>query len=180
VSGREPVGAERVRAFLVALGREFRHPARLYLSGGEGLVLRGLRTSTLDIDVTFEVDPRFHGEWLRLLRDLIVRTATSVEEASPADFIPLPPGAAERAQFVERFGNVDVYLYDPYSVALSKLSRAHAKDLDDVRKLVEAGVVAPAELRRLFEVILPAYELRGVRADPVRFRAALDRVAPPP
>jgi hypothetical protein len=178
VSEREDVGVERLRAFLQALGRDFRHPARLYLSGGEGLVWRGLRGTTRDVDVVFEVDARFHAEWLHVLRDLIVRTNTSVEEASPADFIPLPPGAAERAQHVGRFGQVDVFLYDPYSVALSKLSRGLAQDLDDVRRLLESGVLDAAELRRLFEAIRPAYALRGVRADPVRFRANLDRVAP--
>ncbi len=180
MTGREPLTPERIRAFLEALGREFRHPARLFLSGGEGLVWRGLRGSTRDLDVTYEVDPQWHGAWISALRELILRTSTSVEEAGPADFIPLPPGAAGRAEFVGRFGTVDVFLFDPYSVALSKLERGHAQDLDDVRALLAKGVLDPAELRRLFEAIVPAYEKAGLRSDPARYRAALDRVLAPP
>jgi len=70
LSQREPVTRERLRAFLAALGHTFHHPARLYLSGGEGLVWRGLREVTRDVDVAFEVDPKFHGEWIRVLQDV--------------------------------------------------------------------------------------------------------------
>jgi hypothetical protein len=104
----------------------------------------------------------------------------AVEEASPADVVPLPPGAAERARHVGRFGSVDAFLYDPCSVALSKLSRAREQDLEDVRALLRAGVIEGPELRRHFETIPPDYERRAVHADPERFRAALDRVAPLP
>lgn len=178
MTGREPVTSARLRAFLERLGKEFRHPARLFLSGGEGLVWRGLRAATRDVDVAYEVDPKWHGEWMRVVSDLIVATNTSVEEASPADFIPLPPGAESRARHVGRFGSVDVFLFDPYSVALSKLSRGHEQDLDDVRALLRAGEIDAATLRGHFEAILPAYRLRGFRADPARFRALLDSVAP--
>lgn len=176
---RDPVDRTRVVAFLEALGRSFHHPARIFLSGGEGLVWRGLRGITRDLDVAFEVDARWHGEWIRALRELIERTHTSVEEASPADFIPLPPGAAERAEFIGRFGSVDAFLFDPYSVALSKLSRGQTQDLEDVRSLLEGGVLGRDELRRHFEAILPAYAERAVRADPRRFRRSLDAVLPP-
>ncbi len=180
MGGREPVTAARLKAFLEALGRAFRHPARITLSGGEALVWRGLRDSTRDVDVALDVDPRWHGELIRTLRDLIVETSTSVEEASPADFIPLPEGAELRTSHVGRFGSIDVFLGDPYSQALSKLTRAHQRDRDDVRALIAAGVVDPRELRRLFEAILPECERRGLRIDLDRFRAALDSVAPPP
>jgi hypothetical protein len=174
VTGREPVPAPRLRAFLEALGGEFRHPARLYLSGGESLVWRGVRQATRDVAVSFEVDPRWHGEWIRTIQTLVERLSTSVEEASPADFIPLPPGAKDRALFVARFGSVDVFLLDPYSIALSKLERGHAQDLEDVRALVSAGVLDPAELRRLLDAILPEYERTTIRADVPRFRRMLE------
>jgi hypothetical protein len=178
--GREPVTAPRLRAFLEALGREFRHPARLYLSGGESLVWRGLRQVTRDVDVSYDVDPRWHGEWVRTIRALVERLSTSVEEAGPADFIPLPPGAGDRAVFVGRYGSVDVFLLDPYSIALSKLERGHAQDLEDVRALLRSGVLDAAELRRLFEAILPEYGRRSIRADGPRFRGMLETVLASP
>jgi hypothetical protein len=67
-----------------------------------------------------------------------------------------------------------VFLLDPYSIALSKLERGHAQDLEDVRALVSAGVLDPAELRRLLEAILPEYERTTIRADVPRFRRMLE------
>ena len=131
-----PVTAERLRTFLEALGREFRKPARLYLSGGEGLVWRGLRGSTQDVDVTYAVDDRWHGAWIEALRALMLRLGTTVEEAGPGDFIPLPPGAADRAEFIGRFGSVDVFLFDPYSVALSKMELGHQDGHDAALRAV--------------------------------------------
>ena len=179
MSPREEVTTDRLRSLLEALGREFRHPARLYLTGGEGLVWRGLRGSTMDVDIAYEVDPRHHDEWYRCLRALKESARVSIEEAGPADFIPLPPGHESRASHIGRFGAVDVYLFDPYAVALAKAERGHARDDLAVRAMLDAGLVTAGELRRLLEVILPAYERGSLRADPARFRANLERILLP-
>jgi hypothetical protein len=174
VSPRSDVTRGRIEELLRAIGVAFRHPCKLYLSGGEGLVWRGLRGFTLDVDVVYEVDPAHHDAWIRTIRELKERLDVNIEEASPADFIPLPPGSADRAESVGRFGQVEVFLLDPYAVALSKLARGHEQDVADVRAMTAAGVVDAAALRRHFEAILPEYERRGVKADPARFRAMLE------
>ena len=174
MSPRSEVTRERIQALLEELGRKFRHPARLFLSGGEGLVWRGLRNATKDLDVHYEVDPNHHGELVDVLRRLKEKRKLSIEEAYPGDFIPLPDGAERRAAFVGRYGQVDVFLFDAYSVALSKLARGHARDLEDVKGLLAEGVIEEDELRRLFEAILPRYEAQGVKADPARFRRMLE------
>ncbi len=174
MSPREDVTRERILRLLEAIGREFRHPARLYLSGGEGLVWRGLRASTKDVDISFEIDSAHHDAWYRCLRGLKESLRTSIEEASPADIIPLPPGHEARASHIGRFGSVDVYLLDPYSVALSKVERGFDGDLEDVRALLAAGVLDPGELRRLFEALQPEYGRRSLKADPARFRRMLE------
>jgi hypothetical protein len=174
VTGRDPVDSQRLRAFLDALGRRFPHPARLFLAGGESLVWRGLRGTTRDVDIAYEVDVRWQGEWMGAIRALILEHRTSVEEASPRDFIPLPPGADGRAEFIGRFGQIDVFLFDPYSVALSKLERGHAQDLADVRAMLSKGVLDAKRLHEAFEAILSEYARRRVQADPVRFRARVE------
>jgi hypothetical protein len=179
VSPRDDADATRVRRFLEALGREFRWPARLYLSGGEGMVLRGLREVTEDLDITYEVDPAVHAEWHVAIRSLKERLNINVEEAGPGDFIPLPPGHESRAEFVGRFGRIDAFLLDPYSVALAKIDRGHQRDLDDIRALLAAGVIRPDELRRLAEAILPEYPKKSLKADPARFRRHLERALAP-
>jgi hypothetical protein len=179
MSPREEVTRERLRKLLEELGRRFRHPARLYLSGGEGLVWRGLRGTTRDVDVHYEVSPDHHGAFVTALRELKEKLSISIEEAYPGDFVPLPPGSEGRCTFVERFGQVDVFLFDPYAVALSKLSRGHDPDVQDVRALVASKVVDGEKLKRLFEAILPAYEAQGVKSDPVRFRRMLELALAP-
>ncbi len=179
MSPREIVTADRLRVLLETLGREFRHPARLYLSGGAGLVWRGLRSSTKDVDVCYEVDPAHHDSWIRCLMGLKDSLRISIEEAGPGDFIPLPPGHESRAFHVGRFGSVEAYLFDPYAIALSKLDRGHAQDLADVRELLGHGIIKAHELRRLFEAILPAYGTRSLKADPKRLRENLDRALGP-
>jgi len=174
VSPREAVDRPRLEALLRALGESFRFPARLYLSGGEGMIWRGLRAATQDVDIAYDVADAHHDAWIRSLRELKERLSINIEEAQPADFIPVPPGAESRAEFIGRHGSVDVFLIDPYSVALAKAERGLGRDIADIRALVAADVIAPDKLRELLEAILPEYERTSVRADPVRFRAMLE------
>lgn len=176
---REDVDRQRLHRFLEALGREFPSPARLVLCGGESLVLRGLRGTTRDVDIAYDVAPADHGRFVAVLRELKDRLSVNVEEAQPADFIPLPPGSRDRDEFIARHGSVDVYLADPYAIALSKISRGHARDLEDVRAMLGAQLIEPSRLRSHAEAILPAYAAMRVRNDPARFRRMLDEVVPP-
>ena len=90
MSLRPSVDRRRIERFLRELGRAFRYPARIYLVGGTTLVFEGLRGATLDVDFAVEVDPAHHTEFMRQVARLKTRLAINVEEASPADFIPLP------------------------------------------------------------------------------------------
>jgi hypothetical protein len=40
-----------------------------------------------------------------------------IERASPDQFIPLPAGYKDRKRFIERYGSLDVFHFDFYSVA---------------------------------------------------------------
>lgn len=180
MSPRRDVDRPRLVALLRALGDSFHHPARLYLSGGEGMIWRGLRGTTQDVDIAYQVADAHRDAWIRSLRELKERLSINIEEAQPADIIPIPPGAESRAEFIGRYGSVDVFLIDPYSVALSKLERGLGRDLDDVRALIAGNVIVPTKLRELFEIILPQYERASVRADPEKFRKMLDEVLGPP
>ena len=175
-----PVTAGQLRAFLEELGRRFPHPARLHLTGGEGLVWKGLRGTTRDVDIAYDVASQWRGAWLVALRGLSIEQRTSVEEASPRDFIPLPPGWEQRAELIGRFGRIDVFLFDPYSVALGKLERGHAQDLADVRAMLGKRILDGLRLRAAFEAILPEYTQRSVNADPARLRAHVDAALGPP
>jgi hypothetical protein len=123
---------------LRALSERFRHPCRLYLVGGTTMVFEGLRDQSIDIDIAFEVDSSYHGEFVQAIRKLKDELYVNVEESSPSDFIPLPRGANERAIFVGRFGQLDVFHFDYYSIALSKIARGTQEDFSDVLSLLQS------------------------------------------
>ncbi len=167
---RPPVGAREIREFLEALGREFHGRAQVYLVGGAALVFEGLRPSTLDIDVKLEVDPSLRGRLIDAVRSLKDRLQLNVEEASPADFIPLPAGADDRRIWVGKFGDIDAFHFDLYSVALGKIDRGQEKDFEDVEALLDAGKIELDRLRRYFDEVLPRFGKESLRQDPERFR----------
>ena len=167
---RRPVDAARIREFLRALGAEAREETHLYLTGGTTAVLLGWRASTVDLDIKMapESDSLFRAI-ARLKDDLEV----NVELASPSDFIPELPGWQERSRFIAREGKVDFFHYDFYSQALSKLQRGHAKDLVDVREMIERKLVEPAKAMELFEAIEDRL-YRFPSIDPPSFRRRVE------
>ncbi len=166
---RQSVDRERIRAFFKKLGERFHRPARLYMVRGTTLVFERLRQQTLDLDLAIEVSPGDHGELIGAIRDLKNSLSTNVEEASPGDFIPLPAGYQNRHQFVERFENIDVFHFDLYSTALSKIERGQTQDYDDVLALLQAGKIDWTQLEEFFKEILPKMGQHSLKQDPVEF-----------
>lgn len=169
MSLRSPVDQAAIRSFLRQLGERYRWPGRLYLVGGTSLVYEGYRAKTLDIDVAIEVQPEDHGQFVGALRDLKDRLSVNVEEASPGDFIPLPPGYADRHEFIGRFGQLDVFHFDFYSVALSKVERGQRQDMADVVSLLQNGRIEWLALNTYFDAVLPQMGLHSIRQDPQEF-----------
>ena len=95
----------------------------------------------------------------------------NVEEASPGDFIPLPAGSEGRHEFIERFRKLDVFHFDLYSVALSKIERGRTQDLEDVLKLLQVGKIDWNRLKGYFEEILPQMGQHSLRQDAREFEA---------
>jgi hypothetical protein len=162
--------AERLRRFLRELAREADADAAVYLTGGATAVLLGWRDSTIDADILIvpELDSLY-----RALPRLKEELQINVEIASPAHFIPELPEWRARSLFIEQAGRVSYYHYDPYSQALAKIERGHAKDLGDVAQLLARGLVDPEQLRTLFGAIEPRL-YRFPAVDPVSFRRRLD------
>jgi len=160
---REPADAERVRRLAGELGRVVSPGTRMYLTGGATAVLEGWRASTVDIDVRFEPDS---DEPLRRISELKEELAVNVELASPLDFLPELPGWRERSRFRFREGNLEVFDFDLYSQALSKLERRFPLDLEDVASMIESGELEPKKLLELFE---------GIEKDLFRFPAVSPR-----
>jgi hypothetical protein len=168
---RQLADEARILAFVKALGRAAREPGRLYLTGGATAVLEGWRGSTIDVDIRLEPDS---DALLRDIPALKEQLSINVELASPADFIPELPGWRDRSPFIRREGRLDVHHFDPYSQALSKLERAFDQDLEDVRAMLDRGLIEAATALELFARIEPEL-YRYPAIDPRSFRERVER-----
>jgi len=170
---REALSRARLQEFLKELSHSASQPVRLYLTGGASQLLRGLRESTVDVDLTLEPEA---AEVLRSMVMLKERLNLNVEIVSPAHFVPALPGWRERCEFVEEIGRLSVYHFDAYTQVLSKLERGHDRDRSDVADLVGAGLVDPERLRELFARI-EGDLFRYPAIDPKSLRRAVEGLA---
>ncbi len=169
MSLRAKVDRARIELFLTRLGERFHRPGRVYLVGGTTLVFEALRQQTLDIDLVMEVDLKYHGELIQVVRKLKDELSINVEEASPADFIPLPSGFENRHEFIKRYGKIEALHFDLYSTALSKIERGREQDFEDVLALLQAGRLEWDKLAGYFAEILPRVGTQSLKQDPVEF-----------
>jgi hypothetical protein len=169
---RRPVDADRIRAFMAALGRAVPSEHTVYLVGGATAVLEGWRDSTIDIDIALagaaEAD-----DVLRALPEIKNALELNVELASPADFVPVPAGWKDRARSIARVGGVTFLHYDLYGQALAKLERGHDRDLEDVGEMLARGLVEADRLRAFFSEIEPdLYRFPAI--DPPSFKRRVE------
>jgi hypothetical protein len=169
MSSRPPANRPRIELFLRRLGERFRQPGRVYLVGGTTMVFEGFRAQSLDIDLTFDVAPADHTRMVQTIRELKEELALNVEQVSPGDFIPLPNGYRERAVFIARFGQLDVFHFDLYSTALSKIARGTEEDLSDVLALLRAGHIEMERLEKFWNEIRPRVTTESLKQDVAEF-----------
>ena len=166
---RQLTDSARLREFMRLLGRRTRAAGRVYLVGGACAVLHDWRSSTIDIDI--DLDPGLDA-LLREIPAIKEELQVNVELASPAHFIPELPGWRDRSPFVIREGTIDFHHYDFYAQALSKIERAHDRDVDDVREMAARGLIEPAGLTGFFDLIEPQL-YRYPAIDAASFRRAV-------
>ena len=169
MSLRQPVSRVEIEDFLRRLGADFKGSGRVYLVGGASIVFEKLRQQTLDIDVVYEIAPQLLTAFISSVRDLMLELDVNVEEASPGDFIPLPAGYADRHEYIGHFGQLDIFHFDLYSVALSKTSRGREQDYQDVLALLRRQRVEWQKLKVYFQEILPQIGSKSLKQDPFQF-----------
>ena len=172
---RELADAERIRAFMRALGQEADEDCRIYFTGGASAVIEGWRRTTIDADILVIPDS---DRLLQAIPALKERLRLNVELAAPPDFIPELPGWEARSRFIDRQGKVSYYHYDFYAQALAKIERGESKDLSDVEEMMRRGLVDPAKAWELFARI-EALLYRYPDISPEEFRkAVVDALGP--
>jgi hypothetical protein len=102
-------------------------------------------------------------------------------EAVPIDrFIPIPHNENKRNLYIGRFGKIDVYIFDPYAIALSKIDRGFDTDLDDVVFLIKHKYVDIEELEQVINDALPHAHKFDMNPNEVlaHFQVLKDRLSP--
>ena len=141
---------------LLALFREvsnrYCEPAQVYVLGGGALLLLGSTRPTVDIDFFGnDVDKTD----IQLTIDDVAKEMSIDVDAVPLDeFIPLDYDSTSRHRFITKYGNLDVFVFDPYSICISKLDRGFDYDIDDIVYLVRNGFVVLENLAHLLEEAL--------------------------
>ncbi len=168
MSMRQNVTRVDIEKFLTALGKTYRKPGRIYLAGGAALVHMGLRSgSTLD-DMVIEAAKE--DEMVMAIRRLVDQMQINIEFSSPADFIPIPAQWMVHAKYIGRYGKIDAFYFDFYSLALSKISRGSDRDLIDVKLLVQQKVIMLDGLDAAYNEVLPRIGKRPyINLDPQKF-----------
>lgn len=145
---RRRVTKEALDGFMDEIGRIARRPVSLYLTGGASALLLGFRDSTIDIDLSGELESIF-AEIPRIKERLQV----NVETVKPTDFVPSLEGEASRHRFIRAAGKATFLHFDPYAQAFSKIVRGHVTDLADARALMAAGLVDRHRLLQLVKKV---------------------------
>ena len=135
---------------LTAIGERVPPGSRLTLLGGSALLLLGNSRPTIDIDfIGNDVQPNeLHSQIMKIAKNLKIH----VEPVPIERFVPLPEGSEQRAIPIGQFGNLDIYVADPYSIALSKLDRGHDTDIEDLVFLIRREYINLEELERIMKI----------------------------
>ena len=170
MSMRPDVDKRKIEEFLKNLGRIYHKSGRVYLVGGAALVHAGLRPgATQDIDL--EIRATDEDEMSDAIRRLKDSMKINIKFANPADFIPLPPQWDANAKFIGRYGSIDAFYFDFYSIALSKIQRGNTRDVNDVR-LLQHGYIDLPGLDAAYQAVFPQVGKRPYsRLDPKQFAA---------
>ena len=133
------IAEETILTFLAEVGRRYSRPTDLLLLGGSALCLLGSPRPTLDIDY---VGDDLAKTDLQLVIDQVAQeTGLEVEAVPISGFVPLPEDSDKRNLRIGQFGAVQVFVLDPYAIALSKIDRGFDSDIEDVVFLIHRSFV---------------------------------------
>ncbi|MEW5940007.1 MAG: DUF6036 family nucleotidyltransferase [Chloroflexota bacterium] len=141
------VSRKSIQEFLERLGSRYPQDETLSLLGGSAMILLGSTRETMDIDY---VGDDLHKNDFQILVETIASELGLDAEAVPIEhFVPLPEGYDQRRIHIGHYGKVNVFVIDPYSIALSKVDRGSDRDLIDLVFLIQQNLIILEELERI-------------------------------
>ncbi len=167
----EPVTKKALIRFFGSLGEKLEYSVSINLLGGSALFLLGSPRETLDVDC---LSRPLSNDLERIISEFAEKHKLDVEIVPLDEFIPLPSGTENRHILFGEFGQLRVFIFDLYSIALSKIARGFDADLEDVQFLLKNGLIEFNELEHLFDEILP--ESASADIDSREFQAFFEEI----
>lgn len=163
-----------IESFITRLEAAFGRPGSLYVAGEATPVLEGWSRWTELLTYTADIEPEDRTDFARAVDEAQAALDIPVLEESPADVIPLPDGYMARCR-PARFGNreirhLQVYHFDPYSVAFRYIARGDEPDYHLVLAFLKQGWIEMDEMNRLLAELLPRFTCENIQQDPAEFR----------
>jgi len=146
------LGKDQIHTFLETLGQRCPQKANIYLLGGSALSLLGSLRPTIDID--YVGDDLIKDDLQILIEQISIDLDLNVEPVPIQRFLPVTAEAERRSVFYSTYGKIDVYIFDLYTIALSKIDRGFDTDLDDVVFLIRQNLIVLDVLSRMTQEIL--------------------------
>ncbi len=113
------------------------------------------RTRDLDV-VGSDIPAHQPSSPLQTVIEQVAREMKIGVDPIPFDeFIPLPTGTETRHRPVGQYGKLKVYVFDPYSIALSKIERGFKTDIEDVAFMLRKRIIVLEQLDEMAEAMLP-------------------------
>jgi len=136
---REAISNNKLKTFLEILGSKYQKKDKLILLGGCALNLLGSNRPTLDVDyVGDDINIRPFDKFI----EEIAHTLNLDIEAVPIDkFLPINENDLADCLFFGKFGEIDVFILNPYIIAFSKVERGFDTDIEDVLFLIENNYI---------------------------------------
>ena len=167
---RSTIDRATLETFLARLSLAFERPARVYLIGETTQVYEGWREWVRRVEFAADVLPDDRPAFDKVVRDLRAELGIEVLEESPGDVIQLPEAYETRARFAGRLASLDIYHFDPYSVAFRLIARGDEPDYHAVLTYLQRGWLTVDELNAQLTDLLPHYTSDTIQHDPAEFR----------
>ncbi len=164
---------EDLVAFLEAVGEASRSGWRLYLVGSTSQLAEGWIPSVRRLTMA-DAGTDGAGGLSAALEVASRRAGVPLLCESPADVVPLPPGATDRARSVAasvlQHRRLELLHYDPYSVSLRLLARGDEEDYQTVLAYLRHEWIDIATMDELVREVLPHFTRDVIAQDPAEFR----------
>lgn len=164
----EPVTVQKLTKLAEEAGGQIESPLRMFLLGGSAMLLLGSLRATTDVDVDLDTGLGDMAHARFILETLADGLKLDLEFVPLAEFVPLPEGFENRHRHVGWYGNVELLVFDPYSLAMSKIARGFETDIEDVLFMLRQTVIEFSRLRDMYLAVLPRSWDADV--DPAEFR----------